>query len=48
MALKKCEKCGNTFWGQCEAKLCVICTVIEKSKQEAQKQPNADTQKQLH
>jgi hypothetical protein len=38
MALEKCSKCGKTFWCAPQAKLCAICTVVEKSRQAAERQ----------
>ena len=32
MNLRKCEHCGNTFWGDTDARLCPLCAVAEKSR----------------
>jgi uncharacterized OB-fold protein len=32
MALKKCEHCGNVFWGDPEARFCALCGVVEKAE----------------
>ena len=32
MDLRKCEHCGNMFWGDTEARFCPLCAVAEKEK----------------
>lgn len=41
MALKQCGKCGNTFWCEPDANLCVICRVIEKHRQAVEREKAA-------
>ena len=41
MALKQCGKCGNTFWCEPDAKLCVICRVMEQHRQAVEREKAA-------
>ena len=45
MALKQCANCGNTFWCEPDVKLCVICRVVEQSRQAVEKEQAADNKK---
>jgi hypothetical protein len=45
MALKQCGNCGNTFWCEPDAKLCVICRVMEKHRQVVEREKAAAKEK---
>ncbi len=32
MAFRKCDDCGNVFWGDTELKYCPLCAVVEKAE----------------
>ncbi len=41
MDLKQCANCGNTFWCASDAKLCVMCRVVEKHRQAVEREKAA-------
>ena len=47
MDLRKCEHCGNIFWGDTEARFCPLCAVVEKAKKETTGLPRESSDRQL-
>jgi hypothetical protein len=46
MDLRKCEHCGNMFWGDAEARFCPLCAVAEKGRERTEL-PRESSDRQL-
>lgn len=47
MALRKCEDCGNVFWGDAELKFCPLCAVAEKAETKTTEQHKESKERRL-
>jgi rubrerythrin len=47
MNLRKCEHCGNMFWGDTEARLCPLCAVAEKAQKKTVEPEMESSNRQL-
>jgi ribosomal protein L37AE/L43A len=47
MDLRKCEHCGNMFWGDAETRFCALCAVVEKTRERTTEPPRESSDRQL-